>query len=135
MTGASCRECGNELPPMTMEEHLESRFNKDCPHDYKGPLWEMSYSAPDGIMSDLYRVMDVNAPWARITLVRSTKQYDGGDTIDLPLNSSPNYGQIFKARILKNHEDHGVVYKRLKVFCKHGYYMILTRKNNLSPNY
>jgi len=131
MTGVSCKECGNELPPMTMEEHLESRFNKDCPHDYKGPLWEVTCGG--GIIKDFYRVMDINATRARITLVRSTKQCDGGNTIDLPFKSNPNYGRIFKARVLKNHEADGSIYQRLRVFCGHGHYMILARKNNLSP--
>lgn len=32
VTGIVCNSCKNELPPMTMEDHLESRFNTECPH-------------------------------------------------------------------------------------------------------
>ena len=32
VTGIVCRRCGNELPPMTAEDHLEGRFNQTCPH-------------------------------------------------------------------------------------------------------
>lgn len=32
VTGIVCKKCGNKLPPMTMEDHLEGRFNKECPH-------------------------------------------------------------------------------------------------------
>jgi hypothetical protein len=32
VTGIVCKKCDNELPPMTMEDHIESRFNTVCPH-------------------------------------------------------------------------------------------------------
>ena len=32
VTGIVCNACKNELPPMTMTEHLEGKFNKECPH-------------------------------------------------------------------------------------------------------
>jgi hypothetical protein len=30
--GIKCKDCGNELPPMTMSDHLAGHFNKECPH-------------------------------------------------------------------------------------------------------
>ena len=33
VSGIVCKKCNNELPPMTMQEHLDGDFNKDCPHD------------------------------------------------------------------------------------------------------
>jgi hypothetical protein len=32
VTKIVCRRCGNELPPMTAEAHLEGWFNQTCPH-------------------------------------------------------------------------------------------------------
>jgi hypothetical protein len=30
--GIICKKCGHELPPMTMRQHLDGRFNTTCPH-------------------------------------------------------------------------------------------------------
>lgn len=30
--GIVCKKCNNELPSMTMEQHLNSEFNQECPH-------------------------------------------------------------------------------------------------------
>jgi len=30
--GIVCKKCNNELPPMTMQQHLDGDFNKKCPH-------------------------------------------------------------------------------------------------------
>jgi hypothetical protein len=32
VTGIVCKSCKNELPPMTMQNHLDSKFNLECPH-------------------------------------------------------------------------------------------------------
>jgi hypothetical protein len=32
VTGIICNLCNGELPPMTMTDHLESKFNTECPH-------------------------------------------------------------------------------------------------------
>lgn len=32
LTGAICKKCGNELPHMTIMQHLEG-VNRECPHD------------------------------------------------------------------------------------------------------
>jgi hypothetical protein len=126
--GITCKECGNELPPMTMQEHLESRFNTSCPHDFKTAVWELCYDAADGIISEMYRVIDVRAPWATIILAKATKQCDAGHTEVLDLFDSPRWGKIYNARILKDHTDHGSTYKRLKVFSGYGHYSLLLRK-------
>jgi len=33
VSGIICKKCNNELPPMTMKQHLDGDFNKNCPHD------------------------------------------------------------------------------------------------------
>jgi hypothetical protein len=30
--GIVCNICKNELPPMTMKQHLDGDFNQECPH-------------------------------------------------------------------------------------------------------
>lgn len=30
--GIVCKKCGNELPEMTIQQHLDGDFNKECPH-------------------------------------------------------------------------------------------------------
>jgi hypothetical protein len=30
--GIICKDCGNELPEMTIEQHLNGDFNQNCPH-------------------------------------------------------------------------------------------------------
>lgn len=32
VTGIICNKCNNELPAMTMKQHLDGDFNKECPH-------------------------------------------------------------------------------------------------------
>ena len=32
VSGIVCKKCENELPPMTMKQHLNGDFNKECPH-------------------------------------------------------------------------------------------------------
>jgi len=32
VTGIVCTLCGYELPPMTMKDHLDGKFIKECPH-------------------------------------------------------------------------------------------------------
>jgi hypothetical protein len=32
VSGIVCTRCNNELPPMTVKEHLDGKFNKECPH-------------------------------------------------------------------------------------------------------
>ena len=33
--GIICKKCGNELPVMTMQQHLDGNFNQECPHKIK----------------------------------------------------------------------------------------------------
>lgn len=32
ISGIVCTRCNHELPPMTAQEHLDGKFNKECPH-------------------------------------------------------------------------------------------------------
>ncbi len=32
LRGIICNQCGNELPPMTIRDHIDSKFNQECPH-------------------------------------------------------------------------------------------------------
>ena len=40
MSGARCRKCNSILPDMTMEDHLESAFNMECPHAFPAEVYE-----------------------------------------------------------------------------------------------
>jgi hypothetical protein len=38
VTGIICKRCKNELPPMTMQDHLDGKFNQECPHSETPPM-------------------------------------------------------------------------------------------------
>jgi hypothetical protein len=37
ITGIVCKSCKNELPAMTMQDHLDCKFNQECPHSETPP--------------------------------------------------------------------------------------------------
>jgi hypothetical protein len=45
VSGIGCKKCYCELPPMTMKDHLDGNFNKECPHEDK--FW-VDFKVDDG---------------------------------------------------------------------------------------
>ena len=40
MSGIICRKCNGKLPDMTIEDHLQSAFNMECPHALPEKVYE-----------------------------------------------------------------------------------------------
>jgi len=62
--GIICTRCCNELPPMTMKDHLESNFNEECPHTPTVAMKECDWCVlPSKVpMSQLTYIIDKASP-------------------------------------------------------------------------
>jgi hypothetical protein len=60
VSNITCTKCGNTLPPMTMQDHIDGNFNQECPHTATVAMKECVWCVyPDKVpMSELTYIID-----------------------------------------------------------------------------
>ena len=75
VTGIVCKECRNELPPMTVLQHVKQDFEKECPH-YR-PLDLAGYPLTDSLRDHLVKkMMEDDLPEGFIRILASRRVHD-----------------------------------------------------------
>jgi hypothetical protein len=55
VTGIVCNECKHKLPPMTMQDHLDGKFNQECPHSEILPTTQADPADSKGVQGHSHR--------------------------------------------------------------------------------
>ena len=76
VTNIICKECRNELPPMTVLQHVKQDFVKECPHKYP-PLdfegYDISASLRDHLVT---KMKEENLPEGFMRILASRRVTD-----------------------------------------------------------
>ena len=65
VSGIICNECKNTLPDMTMQDHLDGKFNQECPHSETPPKSESDPISSTSVQDHLHHLGSLKAIWAK----------------------------------------------------------------------
>jgi hypothetical protein len=114
--GIVCNACKNELPPMTMKQHLDGDFNQECPHTpVSNSKMYYQYSTYNHKFT-LELVEVKKRGWAKMRVIASAHTHTYGSRHNLTTeitfydtsNPSCTIGKVFSAKYDKQSKNYWI---------------------------